>query len=44
MPTLSELLMISAINGIIDGRICFNRLVGTELRSQFLLGVDWMIL
>ena len=44
MPTLSELLMISAINGIIDGRIYFNRLVGTGMRSQFLLGVDWMIL
>ena len=44
MPTLSELLMISTINGIIDGRICFNRLVGTGSRSRFLFGVDWMIL
>ena len=40
MPTLSELLMIYAINGIMDGRICYSRLVGTGLRSQFLLGVD----
>ena len=43
MPSLSKVLIISAIVLTIDGRICFNRLVGIGSRSQFLFGVDWII-
>ena len=43
MPSLSEVLIISAINATIDGRICFNKLVGIGSRSQFLFCVDSII-
>ena len=43
MPSLSEVLIISAIVLTIDGRICFNRLVGIGSRSQFIFGVDQII-
>ena len=43
MPSLSEVLIISAINTTIDGRICFNKLGGIGLSPQFLFGVDRII-
>ena len=43
MPSLSEVLIISAIVLTIDGKICFNRLVGIGSSSQFLFGVDQII-
>ena len=43
MPFLSKVLMISAMISTIDGRICFNKLVGIGSSSQVLLGVDRMI-
>ena len=43
MPSLSEVLIISAIVLTIDGKICFNRLIGIGLSSQFLFGVDRII-
>ena len=42
-PSLSDVLIISAIVLTIDGRICFSKLVGMGSRSQLLFGVDQII-
>ena len=43
VPSLSEMLIMSAMIVTIDGRICVSKLVGIGSRSQFLFAVDRMI-